>query len=107
MLSTTSQQARDALAQHGFTNLMGHDASLQPGQIQEILLHETVVSWIRVRLAQGTRKECWLEAPAQYEARLKQAAADINQHLDVAGLCNNLPKRMTQVIAAKGGRIRK
>ena len=30
---------------------LGNDASVQPGCLQELMLHETAVSWIRVRLA--------------------------------------------------------
>ena len=39
-----------ALKTHGLRALLGEDASVQPGQLQELMLHETAVSWIRERL---------------------------------------------------------
>jgi hypothetical protein len=94
-----------AVAQHGFTNMMGDVASVQPGHMQEVLLHETAVAWIRWRLTKTLPRECWLETPAEYETRIKQVVQDINANCDVQGLCNNLPQRLRDVIAAEGGRL--
>ena len=70
------------------------------GHMQEILLHDTAVSWIRCRLAQTLPKECWKETPAEYEARLKRVVADINANLDVEGLCRRLPDRLRKLVDA-------
>ena len=42
---------KTALRDHSFKAVHGDDASRQPGKLQEIMLHETAVSWLRVRLA--------------------------------------------------------
>ena len=41
----------------------------------------------------------------QYTSRLKKVVEDINAHLDVAGLCNGLPKRLQALVDAEGGRL--
>ena len=97
---------RDALRENGLTNMMGEDASIQPGHMQEVMLHETAVAWIRWRLTQTTPAQAWLESRAEYEARLKGVVADINQNLDVEGLCYGLPKRLAKLIATEGGRLK-
>ena len=97
---------RDALQENGLTNMMGEDASIQPGHMQEVMLHETAVDWMRWRLTQTTPAKCWLESRPEYEARLKKIVADINENLDVEGLCYGLPKRLQKIIAAGGGRLK-
>ena len=37
---------------------------------------------------------------------LKAVVDDINQHLDVEGLCKRLPQRLQQLVDAKGGRLK-
>ena len=96
-----------ALRDHGFKNLMGDNASVQPGRMQEIPLHETAVSWIRRRLEKTAPGKPWLETTEQYASRLRRVVDDINTNLDVEGLCKGLPKRLDLVIEAKGGRIPK
>ena len=86
--------------------MMGEDASIQPGHMQEVMLYETAVAWIRWRLTQTTPAQCWLESRPEYEARLKKVVADINENLDVEGLCFGLPKRLKKIIAADGGRLK-
>ena len=96
-----------ALRDHGFNNMMGDNASAQPGHMQEVLLHETAVSWIRLRLAATTPRKPWLETRGEYASRLRRVVDDINANLDVEGLCKGLLKRLDLVIKAKGGRILK
>ena len=68
--------------------------------MQEVMLHETAVSWIRHRLTQTTPAQAWLETRPEYEVRLKTLVADINANLNVEGLCNGLPKRLDKLIAS-------
>ena len=35
-----------ALDAHGLQSFFGDDASIQPGKLQEIMLHETAVEWV-------------------------------------------------------------
>ena len=99
-----TQKYRDALRVHGFKNMMGDNASVQPGHMQEVLLHETAVSWIRLRLASATPNKPCLETKEQCARRLRRVVGDINATLDVEGSCKGLPKWLDLVIEAKGGR---
>ena len=47
------------------------DAGMQPGNLQEVMLHETAVSWIRRREALNRMTKPWEETPEQFATRLK------------------------------------
>ena len=104
--STITPLFREALQEHGFSNMMGDSAAVQPGHMQEVMLHETAVAWIRCRLTQTIPNQSWLESRSAYEARLKRVVASINAELDVKGLCFKLPDRLGRLIAAGGGRLK-
>ncbi len=99
-------QFKEALGTHGLTCIMGDDASAQPGNLQDVLLHETAVSCLRLRLAASTPARCWEEAPVQYTSRLKRCCDDVNQNLKVDDLCNAWPKRIRKVRDLEGGRLK-
>ena len=46
----------------------------------------------------------WLEMPDMWARRARQAVRDINRDYDVAGLCRELPERLTAVRNGDGGR---
>ena len=96
---------KHALREHGFTTVMGDDASQQPGNLQELLLHETAVSWMRVRLSQSLPSQCWLETREDFGKRLKRCCDEVNNDLDVEGLCRAFPKRVRLCKERKGGRL--
>ena len=50
---------RDALQDNGLQAFMGEDASRQPGNLQEAMLHETLVAWVRKRLEITMPKKPW------------------------------------------------
>ena len=83
------------------------DASVQPGQLQEVMLHETAVSWTRLRLTQTLPKRSWEETTEAYCRRLKTCAAYINERYDVRGLCNELPARVAELERRRGDRLGK
>ena len=64
-------QFKDAAATHGFKIFMRDNARLQPGNLQEAMLHETAVGWMRKRLAVTVPANPWLETVEEYSARLK------------------------------------
>ena len=98
---------KQALRQHGLRAFMGEDASQQPGELQELMLHETAVAWMRYKLARCVPVRPWLETPTEYGQRLKTVVADINRAHDVESLCNELPGRVEKLLLAAGGRLAK
>ena len=97
---------KEALADHGLQAFMGDDASRQPGSMQDFLLHETSVSWLRHRLAQSTPKKCWAETRLEYGRRLKRCCDQVNKDLDVEGLSKHLPKRLKLLKDKLGDRLK-
>ena len=96
-----------ALQEHGLRAYYGDDASIQPGSLQEVLLHETAVAWIRRRESQTQPRQAWTETVAEFSSRLRAIAQHINNNYDVDGLCRGLPKRLQLLIDAEGDRIPK
>ena len=83
------------------------DAAIQPGQLHEVHLHETAVSWIRYQLTVSTPNNAWKETREQYTSRLKLCCAEINKSYDVDSLCRALPRRILALIESEGDRINK
>ena len=88
---------QQALRDHGLRAFMADDAALQPGALQEVMLHETAVAWCRYELARCLPARPWLEA----------AVAEVNATHDVDSLCKELPARVAQLILERGGRLAK
>ena len=70
----------------GLRALMGDDASNQAGDSQEVMLHETAVSWLRVRERETVPAKAWLETREQFTTRLKACCEAVNKDLDVEGM---------------------
>ena len=100
-----THQFKIALQENSLKAFYGDDASAQPGKMQEVLLHETAVSWIRYRESQTRPKEPWLETVLQFTTRMQGIARDINSKLKVENLCRALPKRLRQLKEERGDRI--
>ena len=98
---------KDALAEHGLRAYYGDNAAVQPGNLQEVLLHETSVAWIRVRERRTMPAEPWKEQREDFTKRLQSICQDINSNCDVEGLCNRFPGRVQAVVDAEGDRINK
>ena len=100
-------QYSTALHEHGLRAFFNRDASIQPGSLQEVMLHETAVAWMRDRLVKTTPRRAWQETVEQYCTRLKACAAYINEHYKLAGLCRELPQRLAELDRRQGDRLRK
>ena len=96
---------KQALAQHRLMTYYGGSAAIQPGEMQEIMLHETAVSWIRYRETRNRMIKPWEETVEQFEDRMKSIVQNINDNLDVDGLCRALPARIEKLVQRDGGRI--
>ena len=98
---------REALRTHGLKAFFGDDASLQPGQLQDFLLHETAMAWMRERLKKTIPKQAWDETVESYHARLKSCAAHCNAKYDVDALCRQVPWRVQELLNRDGDRLPK
>ena len=52
-----TEEYRGALRRHDLKAFFPLDASVQPGQLQEVMLHETAVSWMRDELTKTPPQE--------------------------------------------------
>ena len=96
-----------ALKENGLSALLGDDASIQPGQLQELMLHETAVAWIRERLKKTVPRRAWEETVEAYRSRLKACAAYINANHNVEALCKEFPDRLAALDERQGDRLAK
>ena len=100
-----TEEYSEALRAHGLQAFMGTDASRQPGDLKEMMLHETAVAWITHRLKVTTPARAWEETPGAFGNRLKGACEYINNRYDVENLCRALPQRVRSLRDKEGGRL--
>ena len=68
-----------------------------------MMLHETAVAWIRLRLARTVPDRAWLESREEYSMILKRVCDDVNSTCNVEGLCRDFMKRVDQLDRQGGG----
>ena len=86
---------------------MGNDASRQPGDLQDLMLHETAVAWLNERLKRTLPRREWEETEAAFADRLKAACQHVNEKFDVDAHCRELPCKIQNMIDLDGDRLRK
>ena len=96
---------KEALRENGLRTYHGDNAGQQPGSLQDFLLHETAVSWIRRRETLNRTTRPWEETAEHLAGRLKEAVQDINDTLDVEGLCRAFPRRLQKLVETRGERL--
>ena len=98
---------REALARHGFRPFAGENALWQPPDIPDVLLHETVASWVRTYFKQHPLQA--VEGSAQNRAAFAGALAacekHINAHYNVDELCRGFPRLLQELVDKKGERL--
>ena len=102
---TITKQFKAALKENSLKAYYGENASSQPGNLQEVMLHETAVAWIRLLETKTRPKEPWKESVDAFTTRMQGIAKDINKRHRVDNLCKALPKRLKQLVENKGDRI--
>ena len=96
-----------ALRECDLRTFWGDDASKQPGKCGDIMLHETVVRWIRFEERRTLPRRPWEETEEQFEVRLRSIAQKINKDYNLEDLCRELPERIEALVKEKGGKIGK
>lgn len=104
----TSCLPEAALAKAGFRAFAGSDASKQPPDVPDVLPHETVAGWVRKYMKQRPfrRTEDMAENEQRFRQTMTACAKHINANFDVESLCRSFPKRLQELEAAKGSRLR-
>jgi hypothetical protein len=97
---------KEALRANSFKAIHGENALAQPANFQDVLLHETAVSWMRTRLKQSLPTRCWQETPEAYAQRLKRCCDEVNESYDVEGLCRDLGSRIEALYTSGGNRLK-
>ena len=100
-----SGQVKAALQENDLKTYYKDDAGMQPGNLQEVMLHETAVSWIRRREALNRMPNPWEETPEQFATRLKGVVKETNETLNVEGLCRAFKQRVQKLVVRDGDRI--
>ena len=98
---------RNVLRAHHLKAFFGDDASIRPGQLQDLLLHETAMAWVRERLTKTRPKKPWAETVPEYHARLRNVAAHCNAKYSIENWCRELPWRVQELQNRKGDRLSK
>ena len=97
-----------ALQRNGFRALAGAYGTEQPPDLADDFLHETVVAWVRKWFAKHPFKAAD-DIDKNYDLfldRQQQCEAHINDGYDVSGLCYDAVKRLQELCAKKGGRMK-
>ena len=101
---TPSYQA--ALKDYGLRNFMSDNCGLQPGQLGDVLLHETAVGWIRRRERKSVPARAWQESREALALRLKGIVREFNSKYDVESLCRKFPARIKLLVDGGGKKLR-
>ena len=89
--SQMNPEYKTGLRKAGLRALMGEDNKIQPGQLQDLMLHETAVSWLRQKLMTNGPAKPWEETREEYRARLQESCREISAEHDVEGLSREFP----------------
>ena len=97
-----------ALDKNGFRTFAGDDAKWQPPDLADLFMHETVTAWVRRYFRSNpVPKVHDLEAnKCAVVAALGACAKHINKEYDVKALCSSMPRRVAELVLAKGDRLK-
>ena len=97
----------DALDAHGFRAFAGEDASGQPADIPDVLVHETVAGWIRTYFKKHPCKRSLDLASNELamKAMMRACVRHIRAEYDLKSLCGGFRKRLQEVVDAEGDRL--
>ena len=90
----------------GLHAVMGDDARRQPRDLQDSMLHEITVAWMRELLkASCPARAPWQESREGHKRRLQEACRQVNAEQDVEGLCreNKCVKKQKGTTTPKKG----
>ena len=89
----------------GFRPFAGDFAAEQPPDIPDVLVHETAISWVKLREGRTKPARPWEETREAFTARIRGIVQEVNASCDVEGLCRGFTKRLEELVEHKGGRL--
>ena len=95
-----------ALRQHGLRNFLADNCGLQPGQLGDVLLHETAVAWIRRRERLTVPSRAWEETREEFSTRIMGLVREFNRDYDVESLCRQFPRRLQLLVDGGGKKLK-
>ena len=97
-----------ALKRHGFRPFAGADASHQPADLPDVLLHERAAAWAKAWMQKRpVRKSQSLDSmEAELREKVRECATYINANHKVARVCYSFPDRVAKLKRARGERLR-
>ena len=97
-----------ALQETGFRPFAGADASSQPPDIADVLLHETVAAWVRLYMKKYpfSRSGSLDAQETRLRGLLVECAEHINENYKVDELCRSFPARLEELVAKGGERLK-
>ena len=101
-------QYEAALRRHGFRPFAGSNASHQPADIPDVLLHERAAAWAKrwLEMHPVKKADSLDRMEAELREKLQECARHINTNHKVASLCLSFPDRISKLKGAKGERLR-
>ena len=97
-----------AVAKAGFRLYTGPDASAQPAEIGDILLHETAVACFKKALSKKTPEvPAWQETRDHFARRVKAVVRECNANYNFRLLCCEYLERLRLLVEREGDRLRK
>ena len=97
-----------AVQKCGFSLYTGPDASSQPSDIPDVLLHETAVALFKRDLSRERPcRPAWKETREEFVARVAKAAKETNRQCNLHRLCCGYKSRLQLVVDKKGDRLKK
>jgi hypothetical protein len=98
----------DAAEAAGFRLYTGRDASAQPADLADVLLHETAISCFRKALNKAKPKvKPWKETWVQFRSRVRRVESQANKNCDFRLLCCEYPTRLQVLKEKAGDRLKK
>ena len=104
---TVVAEYKEALLENGFRPFAGKEAKWRPRDIPGVLLHETIVAWVRTffkkhpfKPVSNVRKDQKLFAKL-----LKQCEAHINANYEMSAVYKAFPRMIVEFKASRGDRL--
>ena len=86
----------------------GTDASAQPSDLADFLLHETAIACFKRNLnAASPESKPWQETHKQFQKRVSRVVKEANKKCDFRLLCCEYLARLEELVAKKGDRLKK